>query len=251
MTSGASATLTSSGVYYARSTGAWILNSGTVAFTSFDHSGTAGLNLGGTGTKSVRNSTFYRNRYEMPDGSGGGQVYIGPYATNATVEDNTIDGADWQTGYSNINNCYPPQWPNTVPQAVYGIEVETGSVNNYLYSNDVKRNTGAGININSASGLTISGYLLSQCGYCYPRYVHDNTGYNPPFGNATDGIWFVGASQGISLNGILSRYNTGHSVSVWPGTGGYGWLGNHCLLPTYTTSMAFVYPYPLSTTTCP
>ncbi len=239
-----SGAVTNNAIYYAASTGTYIWNSATVQNNYFEYSGTAGLSLAGTGTKSVYNNAFYMNRYEMPDGSGGGQLYLGPSSSNSTVHDSTINGNNWQTDSSDINGCYPPP----TAQAVYGIEVDPDSYDNYLYGNDVFYNTGAGITANSVAGLTISGYDIALCGYCNPEYVWDNTGDNPPFGNATNGIEINandGATTGITLNGLLSEQNSGWGVYVAPGTMGEGFEWYQCLdtysvptsLTNYTPSM--------------
>jgi len=224
----------------------------TVSNNSFEYNGTGGLRLSGAGGASVSSNTFFQNRWEMPDGSGGGQLYFDYGASNIFSSLNYITGNNWQTGYSNINGCYPPP----TPQAVYGVEVEPGSYNNYVWGDEITANTGAGITATSVSSLSISGYASGYPNY--PKYIHNNAGNNPPFGNATNGIEINGASSGITLNGILSRNNDGYAVSIQSGTSGTGWQNYHCLtsnnvylVPPYTTSYSLSNPTPLSTGTCP
>jgi len=250
-------TLYYASVYYARSTGAWIYNGGsssTVSNGYFEHNGTAGLRLSGSGGTNLFYTTFDYNRYEMPDGSGGGQLYIDYNAANNTVELNTINGENWSTTpNTTINNCNSPP---IASQGVAGIEIEPSSSNNSIRANEVLNNTGDGISVHGVSSLTISGYYPS-----YPynaRYIHNNTG--SPDGYYSNGILFAGGnSSNVTLDGILSRLNDGYAVDFTQYTTGTGWLNSHCLGSNYESS-----PYwtnnsndgltnhtPSNTTTCP
>ena len=242
-------TLKNSGIYYARSTGAF-MESGTAQWTSFDHNGTAGINLLTTGMKTVKNNVFSQNRYEISDGVSGGQVYVNYYAQNSFIYDNTINGYNWKTATGLINGCYPP--PTT--QAPVGIEVEPYSSNTKIHSNAIVRNPWNGIEAHSVYGLEISGYLKDICGSCYPRYIENNSGLSiSGIGNGISAPQATGFpfSSGLTLDRVLSRNNYGLAASIPQGTSGPGWQGNHCLQSSYSTSTVLSQPYPASTTTCP
>jgi len=245
--------LTNSLVEGSRSTGMFLYG-GTVSGTDFWENGTAALNLTGTSAKTVHASYFYLNRWEMPDWSGGGQIYIDFDSSNATVYNNTIDGAGYVAGDSPHPACAVP-----IGQRVSGIEVEPRSSSNSVYANEIIGHTESGIIANQVSGLTLSGYdrVLCPTSNCGGRYIHDNgkSGY------VANGIHIINdggnlnppsnVSSGIVLDSILSRYNTGIAVNVAAPTLGPGWKGNHCLHPSFTTSLNFTWVYPASTTTCP
>ena len=241
-------TLSNSGIYYSRSTGAWV-ESGTVMLNSFDHNGTAGINLLGSSQKTVKNNVFSQNRYEVSDGEAGGQVYVNYSAANSSVYDNTIDGYSWQTSSANINNCYPP----ATPQGPGGIEIEPYSSNTKVHSNSVKRNPWYGVEGHSVNSLEVSGYLKDICGSCYPRYIENNTGGPAGLGNGVSFPQPTGFpfSAGLILDRVLSRNNGGSAAYIPQGTTGLGWTGNHCLQGGYSIATTLSQPYPASINTCP
>lgn len=234
-------------VYYSRSTGAWLHGGGTVDNGAFQYNGTTGLRVSGTAGANVYYNNFFQNRYEMPDGSGGGQLYIDYSAANITVGLNTIDGNNWQTTTSNINGCYPP----TSAQGVAGIEVEPYATAISMQANDISNNTGNGISVHSAN-VEISGYSTYPNN---PRYIHNNTG--SPSGYTAEGVKLYHTSYGAStakLDYVLSRNNSSTAVDIDPTTNGIGWVGAHCV-DSYTPSINYSFnpggQYPTNTTTCP
>jgi hypothetical protein len=254
----AAGTVQSSGFYYGRSTGAWMYGLGAANSYSntFQYNGTAGLRVSGTFGNAVYGNTFFQNRWEMTDGAGGGQLYIDFNAAWVNASGNTINGNNWQSppydGQTTINSCYPQSYTS---QAVYGVEIEPGSNNNYILGNEITGNTGAGITANQVGSLHVSGYAYYGQPPNYPMYIHDNNGNNPPFGNYTRGVEVYGGSTGLTLDGVLSTNNYGEAVSVLNGTTGTGWLDGHCLssryAAAYTTSYSLTNPIPANTTTCP
>lgn len=241
-----SGALVNSSVSGSRSTGVF-LHSGAVLGSSFIENGTAGLALWESGEKSVYANYFYRNRYEMSDFGGGGQIYLQYDSSNSRIYNNTIDGANWITTGGNINGC-----PTPVGQRVWGIEAEPGS-SSRLLGNEIIGHTGAGIYAGRVNSLQVSGYNLIDCPtfpYCGARYIHDN--YNSFAQSGGIEIIGLGApSTNVELLGVLSRYNSGVAAHVEQGTQGVGWVGGHCLQVGYNTSSSFTNQTPASVTTCP
>lgn len=246
-------TIEFSSFYYGNSNGPWLTGAqfADVHDNAMQYNGTAGIRFSGTAGANLQRTSFFENRYEMPDGAGGGQIYIDYGAQWVYIFNNTVDGNNWVAPArpTQINGCYGPD----TAQGVSGIEVEPASTKNKVYGNEVTRNTGSGISVHSATSLYLSGYN-SDGTY---KYIHDNTGNAPPFNRPTLGIEFLytsyGSSTGITLDRILSKNNSGDAVSFQfdSGASGPGWSGNHCLLSSYTTSWNLTQPTPASTTTCP
>ena len=247
-----------SSFYNSRSTGMWIYQ-GQVSNSDFEYNGTAAINAAGTGTKTISGNYFYMNRYEMPDGSGGGQVYINFDAANTLVTNNTIDGAGWviPSYYTTSTNGCPL---TAYGQRVFGIEVEPRSSQNQIYTNEIIGHTASGIVANAVYGLTISGYDRVACPYtyCSPRYIHDNLTTPWSSGGIEILYHYIDPNtlqdyytSGLVLDSILSRYNTGVAVNVEQGSAGSGWTGNHCLYYGYNTSTNLTNQYPATTTSCP
>lgn len=238
--------LVNSSVSGSRSTGVFLYR-GAVLGSSFIENGTAGLALWESGEKSVYANYFYRNRYEMSDFGGGGQIYLQYDSSNSRIYNNTIDGANWITTGGNINGC-----PTPVGQRVWGIEAEPGS-SSRLLGNEIIGHTGAGIYAGRVNSLQVSGYNLIDCPtfpYCGARYIHDN--YNSFAQSGGIEIIGLGApSTNVELLGVLSRYNSGVAAHVEQGTQGVGWVGGHCLQVGYNTSSSFTNQTPASVTTCP
>ena len=241
-----------------RSTGMFI-RQGQVSFSDFEYNGTAAINARGTGTKTIGGNYFYKNRYEMPDGSGGGQIYIDFDAANTLVINNTIDGAGWVIptySTTSTNGCALTAYG----ERVFGIEVEPRSSQNRLYTNEIIGHTASGIVANAVYGLTISGYDRVACpySYCSPRYIHDNLTTPWSSGGIEILYHYIDPNtfqdyytNGLVLDSILSRYNTGVAANVEQGSAGSGWTGNHCLYSGYNTSTTLTNPYPATTTSCP
>jgi hypothetical protein len=63
-------------------------------FNSIHFARTAAINLSGTNQWAYGN-TLFKNRYEISDGSGGGQLYLEGGSANAVVAANVVYGGQW------------------------------------------------------------------------------------------------------------------------------------------------------------
>jgi hypothetical protein len=226
-----SGTVTNSSFQYSRATGAWNYNGGSSnTFTDnyFGFNGTAGLRLSGEAT--VSGNTFYQNRWEMSDQTGGGQLYMDSNTTNATIAQNTINGNNWFTSTGNINGCYPPN----STQYASGIEIEPSTSSNSVLGNAIYNQSAEGIDASNVTSLTISGYYPSSPSN--PLYIYDNGG---------DAGISVQGSSGVTLNSVLSRSNSSYGVHVSSGSTG-SWTGASCV-DTYSVPFGSI----PNTTTCP
>lgn len=228
----------SSLVIYSHQTGVHFKAPNNVAYNNvINLSGTAGLTVWG-GNTTVAYNQLTMNRYEMPDGVGGGQLTIWQGANSVNAHDNTIDGMSWYTtpGQS-VNGCPEPQ----ERQYSAGIEVDT-AYNVTLTNNEVKRHAGQGIAVQLGSG----GVLISSS----YSYIENNVN---PFGLANNGIFVNSGVYGVTFGHINSSNNTGYGIlysSEYPFTA----TDDACLvgntLGPYSVN-GFPATYPRATSVCP
>jgi|GEM_PF-3498181 hypothetical protein len=177
-------------------------------YNSVYYAGTAGITLDGY-DQIVYGNWLFNNRYEMSDGSGGGQLTLwpGPFGTAAlaSVAGNVINGNNWDGGQSTETLC-----PITGPlQSNSG--VEANGTGHRFYNNELYENSGGGMVVNL--GDPTAQILVSSTNPWYsgdtPRYIEAN-GYG--------GITFYGSSrgwspiQGVSLDDVLIANNAIYGV---------------------------------------
>ena len=140
------------------------------------YSGTAAVAVHGS-NEYVYGNEFYSNRYEGSDGyPAGGQLYLeSPYYTHpayaTAVAANTIDGANWSVpNNSMVNGC-----PTSNPLNVGTGGMEIYGYYQYIYDNEVKNHTGAGIGMGGdpTGPVFITTYNPWNTGDI-KRAIHDN-----------------------------------------------------------------------------
>ncbi|MCC6585757.1 MAG: hypothetical protein IT168_03485 [Bryobacterales bacterium] len=224
-----------------RSTAIWINGSYNGAwYNDIKYAGTAAISLLGSHQYAYGN-LLYQNRYEISDGSGGGQLFVGPSSSAASVTGNVIDGnlwPDYSNGRPNLaTGCLLPN------NAQFNAGVEGYGWDHYFFNNEIERHTGSGMQFAGSEPtgrITISGENPSDPSDT-PRYIEMNK---------AGGIVFLGpywtpswplAAQGVALYRVNVRNNAGFDV-VLDGisddaTSGYysgeyrGFIGNSCIIP--------------------
>jgi hypothetical protein len=205
-------------------------NNNGALYNAIYNAGTAGMTLEGSG-QTVYSNLIRRNRYEISDGSGGGQLALWRGAANAYVAGNVINGDSWppqDPSYSLATLC-----PNVGVQQNGGGEVN--GVGHSFYNNEVEQHTGDGI-VFKADYPTTSGQITVSSrnpsdGFDTPRYIEGNAGYG--------GIVFLGPPdsrytpvQGVTLDAVLSRNNAGWGVyleGVQNYAGFIGFINGSCM----------------------
>jgi len=184
-------------------------------YNTFVQSGTAAINAQGKFQEFYGN-TLLRNRYEQSDGFGGGQFFIDPVSTYASVVANVIDGDHWTTT-SWVNGC-----PTTPGLWVQGVEAY--GEGHRFFNNQVMRNSAAGMNIGGV-GLPAWNILVSSDNPWLPgdvpRYVTENE---------IGGIAFLGYSTtGLTLDHVRSTNNLREGVYL-EGASGPGFINDACIV---------------------
>jgi hypothetical protein len=182
-------------------------------YNDIQYAGTAGMSLDGYGQIAYGNLLF-NNRYELSDGSGGGQLTLwqGPYGTAAygSIAGNVINGNNWllTNGWAYTATLCP--LVQTQPQSVGG--VEANGVGHRFYNNEVYENSGGGM-IFDLSAIAQGPITISSTNPWYssdtPRYIESNgyggvTLYGQP--NEASNI------QGITLDDVLVSSNAVYGV---------------------------------------
>jgi len=223
------------------------IGNGSVYASDFSRSGTAAINVQGAGGSRVSGNLLWENRYEMPDGIGGGQLYLEQGSGNVTVDENTIDGNNWQTGSTPINGCAPP----STPQLASGVEAYGSDL--YFYNNSIARHTSVGMGFTGVTNITVSGNnpYCSSCVTNNPKYVQLNKAF---------GIWFYNAlasNSGVTLDHVRSVSNDWDGVNI-DSTSGTGFINDACLSApqgynAYLVSQnsTLTYRQPGNPTSCP
>jgi hypothetical protein len=188
--------LLNSFVMYARSTGVRVYDSSTVASTTFLYSGTAAINIQGFGAL-VQFNTLAMNRYEMSDGTGGGQLFLGESSADTLVMENSINGGMWRTTPGSTigpYGCYAPSGGIERPAGVeaYSRRPDDSVGNWYLppqmagllghrfYNNDISFNTAAGLSLGGTDGVVVNGDD-PNCFGCTIKYIQRNGDPDPNF----------------------------------------------------------------------
>ncbi len=195
-----------------RFTAARIVGSNNGAwYNAVSYAGTAGLDFNGT-VQYAYGNLLVNNRYEISDGSGGGQMDLDSQSSYAQVAGNVVNGQSWPSTapYTPTNGEYsyryatgclitpPVQIINSVPvpqpitqQGDAGIEVN--GPGHGLYDNEFEQHTGSGMAIGGnviTNQITISSANPSDSSDT-SRYVEGNQG---------GGIVVLGANGGFSPN---------------------------------------------------
>jgi hypothetical protein len=186
-------------------------------YNTFTQSGTAAINVRGQ-YQEIYGNTLSKNRYEQSDNNGGGQFFVDPSSTYASVAANVIDGYDWVTPYppTLVNGC-------SVTGGLWVQGVEAYGMGHRFFNNEVVQNSAAGMNI-GAAGVPASNILVSSTnpwsGSDTPRYVEQNE---------IGGIAFLGdATTGLTLDHVRSRNNLRSGVYL-QGATGPGFINNACI----------------------
>jgi hypothetical protein len=115
-------------------------------YNHISFAGTAGITLGGLRQYAYGN-LLQGNRYEVSDGSGGGQIFVSPASDGASVVGNVMDGLLWP----------PVAIPVTTPaletqcawltpgQQQYNVGVEGYGFRHGFYNNAILNQTGSGM----------------------------------------------------------------------------------------------------------
>jgi hypothetical protein len=222
-----------------RSTAIWIEGSNNGAwYNRVSYAGTAAINLHGSHQHAYGN-LLLQNRYEISDGSQGGQLFLDPSSLDARVTGNVIDGNFWPD-YSNgppepATGCQLP------PTTQFNNGVEAYGFEHYFFNNEIEKHTGPGMQFagsHPTGKITISSENPNDPSDT-PRFIEMNKG---------GGIWFLGPSwteytitaQGVALYKINARNNAIVDVNLDSvsndGTLGYygayhGFVGDSCIIP--------------------
>ncbi|MCL5745464.1 MAG: hypothetical protein M1541_16330 [Acidobacteria bacterium] len=239
-----------------RSTAIWIEGSYNGAwYNAISYAGTAAINLLGSHQYAYGN-LLYNNRYEISDGSGGGQLYLDAGSSAATVAGNVIDGNLW------------PDYSNGTPSLNTGCQltsvvqfnagVEAYGWDHDFFNNEIEKHTGAGMQF---AGSELTGRITISSENPFdssdtPRYIEMNK---------AGGIVFLGpywtpdwpvAAQGVALYKINVRNNAGFDVVLdglsnddtggYYGVGYHGFVGDSCIIPSspggITSGLLLAYP---------
>jgi len=216
--------ITGSLISNARSTGLFLYANAEALNNTITLNGTAGITVKGNGNR-IEYNNLIKNRYEMTDGSGGGQLNLEPESIGAVVAENVIDGQDW-VAYSNvdIDGCHFP-YDNQLVSGVEGY-----GTNHQLFNNEITRNSSVGIGFGGSDGITISS-TDPECPTCPPRYVRNNV--NPLPGGTARGIWVYfsgnGPNTNMTLDHVRSMDNNGAAVYLQDTVTGVGYTNGACL----------------------
>jgi hypothetical protein len=202
-----------------RATGVFLMGqSSGVYYSNIYYAGGSAINLyQGTG-QYVYGNTLIEDQYELSYAGcqysgcppGGGQLFIDPATTGATVAANVIDGNYWRTLATPppINGC--PVAPN---QTSLGIEAY-GNGHRFL-NNSIMRNMSSGITLGGSSptnNITISG-LNSFDANDTPRYIQDNHWGGIRFlGPKTCGNICSYTSSGVTLSHLRVVRNNAYGI---------------------------------------
>jgi len=222
-----------------RRTAVWLYGNSTGAyFNNIAFAGNAGVHLDASGTQQyIYGNLLQQNRYEMPDGIEGGQIYIDESATYASVAGNVINGNYWYTepgGTIPGTGCPVPSSEDSL-QTPGG--TETYGYGHRFYNNEIEQHTGWGMGFSGSAptgSITISSTNPWDSSDA-PRYIEDNL---------AGGIMFLGQSGGpdygaqpygttdVTLDDVLVQNN---GASGWGANGGI-WLDT-VTGPGFTCSM--------------
>jgi hypothetical protein len=248
-----------------RSTAIWLNGTYTGAYYNFiAFAGTAAINMSGANQAAYGN-LLQSNRYEDPDGSGGGQLYTDAQSTNGYVAGNVINGNFWP-GVPVPALATGCSW---VAGNALNAGIEAYGFGHGFFNNEIEQHTGAGIQLagsNPTGLITISSANPSQAGDT-PRYIESNEAGGIGFLGPATGPGLIYGTQGVTLDDVLSRNNSNEQVylSSVSGsnqinyfTGGTynGYVNNACLSSTNplvrsvgTAQTPLLYPVPASYTT--
>jgi hypothetical protein len=172
-----------------RSTAVWIEGDNNGArYNAIAHAGTAAINLHGTNQVAYGN-LLQRNRYELSDGSQGGQLFLDPTSGNAFVAGNVINGDYWprldqltQTTYLEQpdTGCLLPDEPQ------FNGGVEAYGFDHRFYNNEIEQHTNSGMGF---GGSKPTGRILISSEN--PWDASDNKRFIEANGNG--GIVFIGS----------------------------------------------------------
>lgn len=249
---------------------------GVVQYNNISFAGTAAINLSGDYQRAYGN-WLYSNRYEISDGSGGGQLFVGENTVGAYIASNVIDGAEWP----HLNP--QPQTLETgcvLPAGQSNAGVEGYGTSHQFYNNAILHHTGSGMQFagsNPTQQIKISS--------ANPEDSSDTEKYIES--NAYGGIYFLGRQycfgqdaiarekdptllpnpcncgvtgqaycvKGATLDNVLVRNNSGapsvalDSVSDFNGYNGFVYgsciTGNEIDIPAYIPDPMQTLTYPL------
>jgi hypothetical protein len=245
-----SSAIENSWVYFPRITGIWLFDSSWAINNTIQYAGTAGINVSGLGGNTVTYNQLFSNRYEMPDGAGGGQLFTAIGSQNATIAENVIIGNNWRTGSSPVGSPYFSCSPPQTPQTVGGIEAYGHG--HHFYNNAVSQHTASGIALAGTDSVTVSGYDPG-CGSCSQKSIslsgfHGLRVYPTPTG---------GNNYYVTLDHIRSDNDAPNGVDITGPTTGTGFTRDACINNPqnvrvyWNTPTSWTNPYPATGTQCP
>jgi len=214
-----------------RSTAVWLDGSQNgVWYNNIAHAGTAAINMNGSYQYAYGNSIL-GNRYEMSDGSGGGQIGTGiGSGDHASIVANVINGAvflnpnppyqpvPWFTTKDTVldTGCNPPSNPNDPmdPDRQDVTGVEAYGFGHFLGNNEIESNSGSGLYFGAANptgDITISSWNpfdpSDSAPGGVPRYIEQN---------AADAINLSGPDNFQCPMGVYGFYYDPMTMSCQP-----------------------------------
>jgi hypothetical protein len=231
-----------------RWTAAFLFSSYTGAYqNSMNYAGTAAITMHSDFNNSglsqyVGNNSINNNRYEQPDGTSGGQIFVTDTTTYPAIYQNTINGNYWYTNLAQDTNPMNPYDVRCLPSSgLWSHGIEGGATGFRYYNNQIEQNIGFGIFVEPPAGVTYSSGIISGydpfplCQGCTAvnQYVQNNGAcaaltpacYTSPTWPAYDVIAGInvhsasGSVTNLTLDHIRSINNYKYGVSMYGVTG--------------------------------
>lgn len=227
-----------------RATGVFLMGAGSgVYYSNIYYAGGAAINLYRGSNQTVYGNTINQDQYELSYAGcqygacppGGGQLFIDPATTNATVAANVIDGNGWQTPAdpAPINGC-------RVAGKQSSLGVEAYGNGHRFFNNAILRNMSSGMALggsNPTNDITISGINPWDANDT-PRYIEQNGWGGIRFlGPKTCGKACPYTSSGVILSHLRVKDNHTFGVDLdgvsgpgfWEGAGWAGHPNDACM----------------------
>ncbi|MBS2017097.1 MAG: S-layer homology domain-containing protein [Deltaproteobacteria bacterium] len=206
-----------------RSTALWLFGQGSSArYNAISYAGTAAITIAGDDA-SVIGNWLRGNRYEISDGSGGGQLTLYPSSRNAYVAGNVIDGLGWQPAASQTlpTGCTAP------PEVQENGGIEAYGTGHGFYNNRIVNHPSSAIGF---GGIAPGGQLVFSSDNPRdpsdaeerPRYIEDNA-YGIDFLGRRSLASFVDSDgpctggclvRGVRFDGLLLRRQRAYGVRL-------------------------------------
>jgi hypothetical protein len=213
-----------------RATGIFLMGTSSgVYYSNIYYAGGSAINLYQGVTQNIYGNTLHEDQYELSYAGcqysgcppGGGQLFIDPATTNASVVANVIDGNYWRTSANPppINGCQVAPKQSSLGVEAYGN-------GHRFFNNSIMRNMSSGIALggsNPTNNVTISG-LNPWDANDTPRYIQDNHWGGIRFlGPKTCGAVCSYTSSGVTLSHLRVVRNHAYGVYLDTVTGTGFW----------------------------